>query len=337
MLHSFPPPIRRQALQAPRGIAREISGAMYLLLVCATVGFAQEAAPKQPEPERSKELQGYLQKCSVALRLDALKAVPIDDQPSTQAVADAYRKLDAAPKQTLDELRDDLPNLDVRRAIEARIVDQGEKANAEMRKLLGIDPQIGKALTNRIKHHEFLFAAYRREIQSLDSLIGNRQSKYEIEWFVMSELDGVPWGVALQAGLLNIKKLSEKFAQEYGGTPGEVNALQHAMWQALLAFRYGVDDAKVIGDVHETLQQFGDDQRRRDSKADLANNIVGRDIGVQVLKDHGGMILRNLPVDEIRTKIIEAFRNGQLDVDGGVGGPGVSMKPGDGQIHKPTR
>lgn len=168
-----------------------------------------------------------------------------------------------------------------------------------------------------------------------DAEIGRRQGEADISAGWWSWLPGgADPATMADAGLHEIpllketsRSLAEKFAHDEGYAPGDVNALQHTMWQALLAHRHGAHEAKLIGDQHEEWQKYGDEVRRRDSEADLRNNQIGRDIGSSARNEA-----------EIRQKVLDAYKQGRLDVGGGETraevpahhGGGLSPGPGKG-------
>ncbi len=142
-------------------------------------------------------------------------------------------------------------------------------------------------------------------------------------------IDGGTHGVFMAT----IRDRAEAFAKRYAGPPGEWNALQHSYWQAQLAFHYGSGTAQVIGDQHESLQQYGNVQRRRDSAADLFNNQVGRDIGQRVRVEAAGAGPEFDPNQRMMELIREAIRDGRLDLGGGVGGAGVGNPHGQNGLR----
>jgi hypothetical protein len=64
----------------------------------------------------------------------------------------------------------------------------------------------------------------------------------------------------------------EKWAEKHGES--QRNAARHAYWQAKLACEYGSDQAKGIGDAHESEPGCS-----KDTRADKFNNKVARKIG----------------------------------------------------------
>jgi hypothetical protein len=161
-----------------------------------------------------------------------------------------------------------------------------------------------------------------------DEEIGARQKLSDLEFALRN-----PSFAMYEAGSGEIKQFSESFAREYGKTPGERNALQHAIWQALLTYEYGDDVAKTIGDQHEKWQEFGNEDRKRDCRADKHNNEVGREIGNKIRNQFRKTLKGPSPRDLIQAAIIEAFRAGRFDLSGGVGGQGVGLCAGKGKIH----
>lgn len=77
------------------------------------------------------------------------------------------------------------------------------------------------------------------------------------------------------------------------------NAIQHAYWQAMLTSHYGEESAKAIGDAHE-IGQNG----IIDSRVDLFNNVVGREIGKSLPKNCTEM--------EGRKAVFKAMQDGRL-------------------------
>jgi hypothetical protein len=55
---------------------------------------------------------------------------------------------------------------------------------------------------------------------------------------------------------------------------GDNNAYRHCIWQAVLTWKIGANNAAAWGDAHETTPG-----RARDHQADVHNNAVGRSIG----------------------------------------------------------
>lgn len=64
---------------------------------------------------------------------------------------------------------------------------------------------------------------------------------------------------------------------------GEGDAFRHMAWQALMAQKYGRIPAAIVGYAHEMGLggKLGNpDQTAKEEQMDLANNAIGRDIGV---------------------------------------------------------
>jgi hypothetical protein len=77
---------------------------------------------------------------------------------------------------------------------------------------------------------------------------------------------------ALEA--LRISHAAALAARHGRGIPGRTNALRHFLWQALLTARLGVETARAVA-----LAQEADSSRRRDSRVDHHNNVVGQEHG----------------------------------------------------------
>ncbi len=181
-----------------------------------------------------------------------------------------------------------------------------------------------------------------------DAEIAAQQYSSDQGWGI--EASVIPGGVdipaVISAGKGFAKTNAEQFAKEYGASPGETNALQHTMWQALLAAEHGSDVAKAIGDQHEKWQQYGNSVRRADTNADLHNNSVGRQIGESVRAEMEAAKERGDEspdlVNAIRERIIQANKENRLDNSGGGDGvppgdpipPGIGPGFGNGKIHE---
>lgn len=169
-----------------------------------------------------------------------------------------------------------------------------------------------------------------------DDEIGNAQWWDDFWWGASGFL--LPGGIGSQAlytsAFGEVMERSVGFAMNEGGTAGETNALQHAYWQAQLAYWYGEEQARAIGDKHETLQMYGNALRRRDSVADLHNNRVGRGIGLLVKEEAAVAGPGFDPNQRMMQLIVQAIQSGLLDLGGGVGGVGVGPGPGRDGLRK---
>ncbi len=96
----------------------------------------------------------------------------------------------------------------------------------------------------------------------------------------------------------NISTVAVRFATQLGldenreHLGSEVNAYRHAVWQAMIAARFGADVAREAGFAHEDVlppnleqREFSGDGalQNADATADLVNNIIGRNIAQQNL------------------------------------------------------
>lgn len=158
-----------------------------------------------------------------------------------------------------------------------------------------------------------------------DDEIGEKQWWADARWGGSAHLPfGVDADAVRDAAFGDVYKRAVDFAGNNGKTPGEANALQHAYWQAQLAFEYDSESAKAIGDQHETLQKYGNSLRKRDSVADLKNNEVGRGFGEQVRREAATAPPGFDPYKRMRDLILQAVRDRRLDIGGGLGGHGGS-------------
>jgi hypothetical protein len=89
---------------------------------------------------------------------------------------------------------------------------------------------------------------------------------------------------------------------------GQSNALRHAIWMAILTARWGEEDAKIIGDIHEKRSND-----KRDTEVDQYNNEVGRQIGKRFRPEVPGA---KINYDALITAVFDAFESGKLATDG---------------------
>jgi RHS repeat-associated protein len=93
----------------------------------------------------------------------------------------------------------------------------------------------------------------------------------------------IEFGASLDAARdgLQLWGTAERFGDEWGKAKGNsddwANAARHGYWQAMLAGKHGVSDAKADGDAHEIYEPLDSDQF-----ADYWNNRVGREIGAAI-------------------------------------------------------
>ena len=113
--------------------------------------------------------------------------------------------------------------------------------------------------------------------------------KGSLETFIFSIKHPI---ISDQIGLIhkygsNISSTASRFAG-IARTEGNINAIRHTVWQAIITRRFGYEIAKEVGDAHEinpntSLSQrvfFGSDAKEAsDQVADLLNNNIGREIG----------------------------------------------------------
>lgn len=78
------------------------------------------------------------------------------------------------------------------------------------------------------------------------------------------------------------------------------NAMRHALWQGVLAYRFGVDAAEEIGNIHEQDSEDG-----LDSWIDQYNNQVARNIAEQCLMD-------GCTIEELIQRLLDALEDGRF-------------------------
>ena len=88
-----------------------------------------------------------------------------------------------------------------------------------------------------------------------------------------------------------------------GTNNGIQDALRHTMWNAIMAFEYGADNAKKWGDAHES-----ESTEKDEIKMDLHNNAAGREIGQDVRDE-------NRPRNNLGNEVLEASNSGKLCLD----------------------
>jgi RHS repeat-associated protein len=168
-----------------------------------------------------------------------------------------------------------------------------------------------------------------------DDTIGFVQGLTDAGWGALNFLPGgVDFFATYSSAFGAAQETAVQFGKEYGRTPGETNTLQHVMWQAMLTYWYSEDDAKAIGDKHESWQDYGNEFRRQEQQADYKNNEIGREIGRLVAEYKDNEVVRKDPVGVIKKIIKDYFDRRLLDVSGGQGGGmGIGPQGGKGRIH----
>lgn len=119
-----------------------------------------------------------------------------------------------------------------------------------------------------------------------------------------------------QKGSTNVSTNAVRFANRGNilgetktGMGSEVNAFRHTLWQAAITTLFGSEIATEAGNAHEndpsadTNDKVSSTIEGADEKADLLNNEIGRNIGINS---------SNLPMNDLASKVLNEFATNGL-------------------------
>ncbi len=145
-----------------------------------------------------------------------------------------------------------------------------------------------------------------RRIKTLTEL-----NRYEIWWILTHPLRAYPvWKISIQVREIANRHITDpELDGDYAG--GQVDALRHILWMALITQRYGARFARKLGLTHEKSNKLDFKKRKLEEyqlpdaasmMMDLYNNEIGIDLGSHLPK---------LPVEELVGEVKKLVLNGK--------------------------
>lgn len=117
-------------------------------------------------------------------------------------------------------------------------------------------------------------------------------------------VDAIGLQKALTAYLLSRTALIEA---KQSGLPGAANgpqdAFRHCLWSCLMAKEIGVENAKIVGDLHEICRDTSYKNSAESTQMDLKNNEVGRGYGAVANADCSAECMKGIGGGDLQTSI----------------------------------